>query len=387
MRGKTEEPLESSSRYVLEVDDFNPLPNARVFLAHAEADHGPALLLRDRLAKVFSVFFDPMLIGDALLALERIEEADFFLFLASSHSMEAGGTAFSELRSALGLTVGRIGAIGFVSLDGFEIPSQFRGTKYLRLRRSAFGYDADRLVEELQKKLLQLGGFRKTSAGRPILREVGGAIRHLRSESTNRSLYPLAATLDKVALDQVLREIKSVDPQDQERIVSTLLRAYSDMEDSRIRQNAAYLLGRLRSGDSSHRAELVRRLPDVSDTFLFRGVTVALSFLGDRDVIGRYANQVLDPRTSEWKRQRSLNLSFHDSYYGSRQGALRNLRTRIDRLTSENLLPLDVVTLGMISEDASDLDLLEERALQLEGQEVDSKLIARTIDSISRRVA
>jgi DNA-directed RNA polymerase specialized sigma24 family protein len=179
--------------------------------------------------------------------------------------------------------------------------------------------------------------------------------------------------------EEVVKALRELARTDQDRACDCLIACYSDERlPQRHRQTSVYLLGRVRQGNCTYACELLKlkKVPDPGHSLLYRGFQIAVGFLGQVEATNAYAAGLVFRNAQRWKRAREINTWFHDYYYGGRAGTLSQLRHEIESLYPANLLALDVATLGTVSTEARDRELLERQRACLISAGVDAKLIA-----------
>lgn len=369
-----------------------PLKLARVFLSHAWQDNSLSDALAAELAARYSLLYDRSTlveIGTPILPREAIVRADFFIFLASAASVASRSMAFEEFRLADASRLRRERRIALVALGDFEVPEDYADTRFERLAEPTVTADCQRICTSLDRRLVELGGLRPTPGGLVGGGDVEPIIEFLK-EPMRRSGYPFNAVFQKPELDKVIREIQQMPSTDLEEIAGNLLDIYlagrSDGDQFVLRHNAVYLLSRLKAGSVGIAEQLRASYPGGAETILYRGFHVALGFLGDLDTMTAYVEQLSRRPGPQWDASREFNLMFHIMYYGSVEGALTDLREEIRQIQPINLLGLDVLTLGGLSGETSDLELLESQHDKLVQAGVDRALVDDALVQIRKRV-
>jgi len=120
---------------------------------------------------------------------------------------------------------------------------------------------------------------------------------------------------------------------------------------------------------------MLRRHPDEHEGFLYRGHALAQGILGHLDYLRSYVRNLAFSKAPLWEQQREINVDFHILYYGSLAGALAKLRRSIKSCSPWVLLELNVVTLAHISDDLSDVELLDENWNRLRAHGVDKRFL------------
>ncbi|GAF80651.1 unnamed protein product, partial [marine sediment metagenome] len=333
-----------------------------------------------------------LVLGDSPLPKKIIAKSDFFLFLASPSSIDTTSGAYAELELAE-LSRRDLGVrLGIVSLESFSVPLEYRTRLFDRFSWPSRAADAKRIVQGIAIGLAKRAGM-KQLPGRssPSVFQGGRNTRlildFLRSDNW-RGLYALNAVIPYAEIEIILREIRRSGDGDQiaDKLVELFL--YFDERAYQVaREVAVYLLGRMKMGEMEYSTDVKRRYPDVQNVFLARGFHIALGFLGDQDILSRYVRKLVLDDSPTWDRHRALNEDFHVMYYNSKAGALSVLRESISKLDPGFLLPLNVYTLGQLSEDREDLHLLEQMSDQLVAGGVERRYLRQAMAHIVRRIS
>jgi len=377
--------------------NFDPFQQAVIFLSHDWGDNDVSDVLYNELRQSFKVLYDrrtsknvndPVLmnIGDHKLKREAIVASDMFLFVASNASMNKSSWAFTELQVADGSHLAQSNRIVMIALDEYHIPEIYGNCIYGHCKRATIMADAVTIAESIRIKLAALGGLGKTPYGVVAGREPSILIERLLDLPTEkRSLYPLAAVFTAPMAQRLIREVQKLPIVDQERLCQALMDIYLWNDHQITRQNAIYLLSRVRNDSPELIVEAGSRYPILDESFLYRGFHVALGFFGNLDATNKYAEQLLTNRSVQWRTQRDLNTQFHLLYYGGKEGTLAILRTEIDTLSPTALLALAVATLGLISNFQSDVERLSLKQIPMEKKGVSPYVIKKTIRMIELR--
>ena len=271
---------------------FDPFRQAVIFLSHDWDDNDVTDVLYNELRKSFKVLYDrrtsqnvndPVLmnIGDHKLQREAIVASDIFLFAASNYSMTKSSWAHTELKVADGSHLAQTNRIVIIAIDGYPVPETYASCIYGNCSRATIQADAITITESIRAKLEVLGGLGSTPYGLVAGREPSILIERLLDLPTEkRSLYPLAAVFTAPMAQRLIKEVRMLPSVDQERLCRTLMDIYLWNDHQITRQNAIYLLSRVRSGNPDWIGEAVTRYPILDDSFLYRGFHVALGFFG-----------------------------------------------------------------------------------------------------------
>ena len=383
------------------VDLGKPFKAALVFLSHSWKDNEVADYLYGKLRDHFQVCYDRahylddafaagFTIGDSLLARDLIARVDFFLFLASESSMEEGAISLAELQLAdyVDAKFGR--RVGIVQIAPYVVPVEYSNRVFETLHYRTRARDAERIVKVVSIRLARAGGLKPIAGlSSKVVYQGGQNLDLLLSLLTGRrstGVYALNGVIQCAEVERLIRKV--VDSGQVDKVAERLLEIYlfcDSPEHTVARENAVYLLSRLRAGQPEYSSELIRRYPDFEATFLSRGFHVAMGYLGRRDLIDQYVRCLATKTGKTWDKQRSVNVDFHILYLGSMSGALAHLRETITTLSPRNLASLDVFTLGQMSQERSDIGLLEQHATAMESAGVPRSIISQAIEAIAAR--
>ncbi len=379
-----------------------PLNAARVFLSHSWEDIHYTDYLYTYLSQYFSVYYDAsnMLVGDYKIPEDEIFDSDVFLFTASKHSFGRSSNALKELNYARNLGSNHQPLIAIVQLDDFDIPPQYTASRYLSFRWHKRRQDTNQIIAEISEQLFQTGGLDivRTHAG-PLI--VGGErsdviLEHLTSPYYHdRGLYMLNAPYKAFEMNNLVHVINKQDNGTQRQIADEFLRIfvekYKEHYFSPARQNSIILLAKTHIyDDEALLTDIKRRIPDYNEPFLYRGFHIALGLMGGHEEVRDYALSLLTERkcSKKWNMQQKINYWFHVAYYGGIYPAVYQLRESIIHLAPVELLPLNVYTLGDLSDEAKDIRLIEcQRDALTEQCDVPEAIISDTVKRIKLRRA
>ena len=376
------------------------LRSARIFLAHSCRDHALADPFHDVLAQEFYVHYDHRSpdelltgpdyhLGNLPIRRDLLVPADFVVLLASPASFRAWCYALRELEIADNNLPGLERRLGIVALDDFAVPQLYVDALFERCRPGTMREDATRIRTSIRQRLLRLAGCQDAPGGTLRPGVVTEYLERCLTGPCGPRVYPLALLYPRTETESLVDALSRVSGAERDRLASGLVGLYLRPPPEAppiVRTNSAYLLSRVFPGEVEIARQLRRAPPPVEDTFAYRSFQVALSFLGDAQALEDFVPQLQRPDGASWRRHRTFNAEFHSFYYGSTDMALQVLRAEIRALTPPNLLPLDIASLGAMSADGRDAELLEEMQEQLAGCGTEVRLLQQARDSILRRM-
>ena len=381
----------------------NPFQAARIFLSHSWDDNREADYIFKRLNKVFNVWYDRdsssdpyfssgIFIGDPVLPRKIISSADFILFLASKSSMDESKTSFRELGIAERISQSHRNNLGLIELKPYQIPDSYKNLKFEKFSLKTADKDIARIIVSIKNRLTELGkltlvqgyfapNIYSTADDQDLFLETI-------EDPLRRGIYALNTIPRALEREKLINNLLSLSKTKRNNITNALYNIYLGMTDpiySIARQNAVYIVSRLNIGAIDLVHDFRRRHPPIEEGFLYRGFHIACGFLGNLDSMHEYVRGLYKGRSKAWANQRHLNLDFHCVYYGSKNGALLELRDTLKSLHPINLLELNVFTLGNLSDDSSDVDLLTTNESRLISEGVDPDILKYSINSISKK--
>jgi hypothetical protein len=275
--------------------------------------------------------------------------------------------------------------LGIVQLYPFKVPVNYSEQIFTSFKWRDREHDTLRIIEGIDSKLAARGGLRMLQGiSSPIIYQGGTNLKFLIESLTSpykQGRYALNAVLLYAEMHALIKYIKDSGTEDV--IVNKLLEIFisSDSQDYPIaRENAAYILSRLKTGQLEYSSELLKRCPELESYFLARGFHIAMGFLGNASIMDRYMNGLSKGTGRVWEYHRAINRDFHKLYYGNYMGVVLNLRQEIKELLPKNLLALNVFTLGEISKDIQDLELIEQSASKLESAGVPKFILKQAVN-------
>ena len=391
------------NKYIFNINFGNPFKSALIFLSHSWEDNIEADYLYKFLKKYFQVWYDRaylidknsnqgLFFGKHVLPHTIITKADFILFLASEASMAESSIAKQELDIAENVCR-KQKKLGLVELYPYKIPADYSAYVFEKFNIATAREDSKRIADSIKKRLLEIAGIIPLKGKSSLIVYQGGSnIDFLLDVLKNKplaGLYGLNTILRAFEKEHLIRIIYNLPNEEKEKISENLLNIYINydkLEYSIARQNAVYLLSRINSTKQELATEIQYRYPDEEESFLYRGFHIALGYLGDLNKMHEYVEQLANKRTQVWIKQRKINEDFHILYYGSKAGALEELRATIKNLSPLNLLELNVFTLGLMSNYREDIELLDSQTERLIKHNVDPKIIKAAKDKIMKKL-
>jgi hypothetical protein len=389
------------------IDISNPFRAALVFLSHSWSDNKEADYIFRKINKSFRVWYDrgsignaiyepdknlPTLgIGEIVLPRDSIGYSDFVLFLASEASMNSKTVAAHELNIASLLSISRNDNIGLVELFPYKIPIEYRDLKFEIFSMKNKEDDAERIIASIKKRLTYIGGLSpvpgRTASLIYATNDEISRFREVISDRKGRGIYSLNAIPRAVEREKLVRGLLSLSAGERNEITDNLIAIYMNDNPTMtlVRQGAIYILSRLNQGNLPLSEEVQRRYPAEEEPFLYRGFHISLGYMGSIESIRDYVSNLSSNHSSFWSAQKKLNSDFHSVYYGSRAGAIRELKDTIKRLQPNCLLELNVFTLGDISNDKNDIQFIEDHRKRLVNAGVSNKVIQSAINLIKRK--
>jgi len=386
-----------------------PLRRALVFVSHSCVDHDEIGDLVSALSAHFAVYCDHYTDDRAVWARylssdddrkpvprQVIVQSAAFLFLASEASLAPTSRALPELGIAEGLKSDAPIVIT-VALNNYLVPRDREDTVYLHYSSAHAPRDAARVVKYVSDQLCARLGIQSTQIGGiangPLLlggKNLARMLEALTSDYKTRILPGLNTIIQFGDLESLVSAIKTEPITTQKRIAERLVEIYvleqGNPRFELLRETSIVIASRILP-EKWILDEIRRREPDFDTPVLYRGAGVIVpGALGDRERCLDYAMSIDAPTRPLWRAQRNLNLEFHVVYYGGVEPSLKRLRSNLDNMTPEYLLPIGVVTIGELSFIQKDIDRLEAKRAALVALGLPSALIDSAITKIRTRM-
>jgi hypothetical protein len=376
---------------------------AVVFISHSWKDNELTDFLFNVLTNHFYMYYDRssilnrssargMLAGETLVPDKQIPASDVFLFAASSHSVSRNSRAIRELEIARNLPAGCAPVVIFVVLEDFTMPSHLSTHLYLQLKRSTQVEDSEHIVQQIKSVLINRGGLYHWSTPDDTLL-VGGKdperILEILTSEYKQGLYAMNIVFPYAEMHRIADVIKRSEEPVRVEVMSRLIEIFVTEHDSPrtavARQNAIILASKIMPGEKDLIAEFNKRWPDFPMPFLYRGFHVALGAFGDHDIAIEYALGLERGVGTAWDSQRYINRRFHLDYYGGLAPTLQKIRQSLHVLEPTYLLAINVFTLGDLSNDLGDVELIDRQKSELRNRKVPSIIIDNAIQRIIQR--
>ncbi|MBL0869734.1 MAG: toll/interleukin-1 receptor domain-containing protein [Phycisphaerales bacterium] len=327
---------------------------------------------------------------DNLIPAQEISSSDLFIFLASPQSLADTSLSNSEFTIAYNQRIKKRRPLAIIRLENCELPDFITPYYFETMQWRSRRKDVDKIMDGIKKKLdksFSISTIQKEGVQIFVSEMRPDELVDRLISRDSRGVFFISSAFRAVEMGRLIKYINQSAADTKRAVVNNLIDIFmhDSTEMAMARQNAIFMLGKLLPADQMPVRDLQKRMPSHETPFVFRGFHVGISF-SDIDPMIAYAKNLAFSPNPEWDTQRVVNMNYHSIYYGSTEGAREDLRSSIRNLTHNNLLSLNVVTLGHIGNSKMDAEILGMQRSSLEMRGVDRVIIDNSIRLINNRI-
>lgn len=380
-----------------------PFSGATIFISHRCADHEISHAINDYFKnRKQNTFYSCD--GDAspnkyVIPLQELRNSDVFLFLISNSSLQENCFAWAEYKEAEAMEKRKELIVVRCLIEKGAPFKSIMGTAAI-----VESFDAENL--DLSCELLLKFIHRKIISEFSLIKMKNICSAHSYYYNDISTLL-INRIFDNGVMDGgykkpfclnfILRAIKTAKiikkfitlPDNEKNYFIDFLKniiLYADDYYNVAKQNAIYLLGKLGGNNQDLAAEILKRMPEQSNRFYYRGFCIGISYLSQISVMEYYVHNLMkNGNDYEGRKQRELNFLYHRQYYHSNVGVIHQLRQSLTNVKKCNLFSLNLFTLSEFSCNLEDIDFIDSQKQFFHDHGIESSFIEYAKNSIYKK--
>lgn len=377
-----------------------PFSGATIFISHRCADHGISHAINDYFKnRKQNTFYSCD--GDAspnkyVIPLQELRNSDVFLFLISGSSLQENCFAWAEYKEAEAMERRREIIVVRCLIEKEAPFKRVMGTAAIVESFDVENLDlsCENLLNFIHRKIINDFSLIKIkniySAHSYYYNDISNLlINRIFDEGIMEGGYKkpfyLNFILRAIETAKLVKKAIALPEKEKSYFIDFLknIILYADDSYNVAKQNAIYLLGKLEGNNEALAEEILKRMPEQNNRFHYRGFCIGISYLSQISVMECYVHNLMkNGNDYEWRKQRELNILYHQQYYHSNSGVIHQLRQSLTNLKKCNLFSLNLFTLSEFSCDLEDIDFIDSQKQFFRDHGIENSFIEYAKDSI-----
>lgn len=354
-----------------------PFSGATIFISHRCADHEISHVINDYFKyKKQNTFYSCD--GDAtpnkyVIPLQELRNSDVFLFLVSNSSLQEDCFAWAEYKEAEAMEKRKELIVVRCLIEKKAPFKRIMGSDVIVESFDVESLDSscEKLLKFIHRKIISDFSLVKIknicSAHSYYYNDISTLLINrlfdngIMDGGYKKPFY-LNFILRAIETAKIIKNVTTLSEKEKNHFINFLknIILYADHDYNVAKQNAIYLLGKLEGNNEVLAKEILKRMPEQTNRFYYRGFCIGISYLSQISVMEHYVRNLRkNDNDCEWRKQRELNILYHRQYYHSNVGVIHQLRQSLTNVKKCNLFTLNLFTLSEFSCDLEDIDFID----------------------------